>query len=62
MEQLHCSFYFEPSDEFRQFDSGGQWIVGDLGSGFAEVEALPVFAVFRSQLLPVEVRIEQEQV
>jgi hypothetical protein len=63
MEQLHCSFYFEPSDEFRQFDSGDQWIVGDLGSGFAEVEALPVFAVFRSPtVLPVEVRIEQEQV
>jgi hypothetical protein len=63
MEQLHCTFYFEPSDELRQFGSGDQWIAGDLSSGLAELEALPVLAVLRTPTAPpIEVRIEQEQV
>jgi hypothetical protein len=63
MEQLHCTFFFAPSDELRAFDSGDEWIVGDLDSGFATVEAFPVFGVLqRPPARPAEVRIEQEQV
>jgi hypothetical protein len=63
MEQLHCTFYFDPTDDLRAFDAGDQWLVGDLDAGLAELESLPVFAVLRDRLAgPVGSKIEQEQV
>ena len=63
MEQLHCTFFFELTDELREFGSGEEWIDDDLDTGFAALEALPVFAVLHdSPAPPVEMRVEQEQV
>jgi hypothetical protein len=61
MEQLQCTFYFEPTDDLRALDAGDEWVVGDLASGFAEIEALPVFQVIdRHTTAPLAARIEQE--
>ncbi|HZS24691.1 MAG TPA: hypothetical protein VFA30_06840 [Gaiellaceae bacterium] len=63
MEQLHCTFQYEPTEELRALGAGDEWIVGDLDAGFGNVESLPVFAVLRDRLgTPIEHRIEQERV
>jgi len=63
MEQLHCTFRYEPTDVLRAFGAGNEWIVGDLDAGFSSFESFPVFSVLRDRLaVPVAHRIEQEQV
>ncbi len=63
MEQLHCTFRFSPTEELRSLGAGDLWASDDLSRWFAEVEAMPVFAVLRHPSLPpAAVRIEQEVV
>jgi hypothetical protein len=63
MEQLHCTFEFEPTDALRGLGSGEHWIAGDLAEGLSQVEALPVFNIVReAPARPRMARIEQEEV
>jgi len=63
MEQLHCTFRYEPTEVLRAFGAGDEWILGDLDAGFSSVESVPVFSVLRDRLAaPAAHRIEQEQV
>src|SRR2546422_9589195 len=63
MEQLHCTFRFEPTEQLRFLGSGERWMSGDLGTWLADVEASPVFAVLPQPLSPpATFRIEQEVV
>jgi hypothetical protein len=63
MEQLHCTFEFEPTEALRGLGSGEHWIAGDLADGLGRVEALPIFAVLREPSVPPSAaRIKQEQV
>jgi hypothetical protein len=62
MEQLYCTFFFEPTKDLRAFSAGDEWFDGD-DKGFAQIESFPVFRVIRERLAaPVDSRIEQEQV
>jgi hypothetical protein len=63
MEQLHCTFEFEPTEALRGLGPGEHWIAGDLADGLGKVEVLPIFAVLREPPVPPSAaRIEQEQV
>jgi hypothetical protein len=63
MEQLHCTFEFEPAEAFRGLGSGEHWIAGDLAAGLGQVELLPIFGVLREPPAPPKTaRIAQEQV
>jgi hypothetical protein len=63
MEQLHCTFEFEPTESLRGLGSGEHWIADDLADGLGRIEALPIFAVLREPPLPPRAaRIEQGQV
>lgn len=62
MEQLRCTFYYEPTAELLAFGSGERWLPPDLESGFAEVESLPVFGVLRDRRPPLDRRVEQHEV
>jgi len=63
MEQLHCTFLFELTDDLRQLERGEEWIDDDLERGFAKVEAFPVFEVIRQpRATPTGARIKQDKV
>ena len=65
MEQLHCSFYFEPTEWLRAYGAGSIWIAKELAKGFAEVEALPIFTLIagaEGDLRLVEAIVEQWEV
>jgi hypothetical protein len=59
MEQLRCTFFYEPTDTLRAFGTGEEWIE----DGFGEVESLPVFAVIRDRPSePRDHRIQQDEI
>lgn len=63
MEQLHCTFFFEPTPELRALGSGDKWSGGSLDAWFAQIEELPAFTVPKQAGVPLlESRIEQELV
>lgn len=63
MEQLHCTFEFEPTEALRDLGSGEHWIAGDLADGLDRVEALPIFTVLREPPVPPSAaRIKQGHV
>lgn len=58
MEQLRCSFYYEPTAQVLEFGSGDDWL-----DDVSEAESFPVFSVMRDRLaVPTGYRIEQEHV
>ena len=64
MEQLHCTFSFEPSDGLRSLGSGDRWRYGSLEQWVDEVEAFPVFhaAVVQPKEPLVDAFVRQEHV
>jgi hypothetical protein len=62
MEQLHCTFYYEPAPALRELGSGELWSFGlSLPEWIAQVERMPGFDATREQI-PVSARIEQWEV
>lgn len=63
MEQLHCTFFFEPTPELQALGSDSEWSGRSLDVWFAQVEELPAFTVPANSGVPLlESRIEQERV
>ena len=68
MEQLACTLYFEPNERLRGLGRGEVWSSGDVSADdvlrawIAEVEETGVLAVIAGDHVPIECRVEQEQV
>jgi hypothetical protein len=67
MEQLQCTFHYEPTAELRALGSGDDWWFRSeprrtLDSWVTEIEALPAFDVLRRRLRPVESFIKQGRI
>ena len=61
MEQLRCDLFFEVTPELEQLSLSGIWSDGDLSRWVEEVEAQEGFRAVM-KLVPVESRVEQEEV
>jgi hypothetical protein len=45
MEQLHCTFFFEPTPGLRALGSDNEWSGRSLDAWFAQIEELPAFTM-----------------
>jgi hypothetical protein len=61
MEQLHCTFYYEPTPALREVGSDDLWCGESLSQWVAQVELMPGFAAPSGEI-PTSMRIEQFEV